>query len=146
MGFDPARDYPLGAKRPDLVRTPGGVPLEDVTLDAVLAGRLDALDVRAGRETLRRQAEIARAAGRVPLAENLERAAELAGVPGDVVLEVYTALRPRRSTADALEAWAERLEREYDAPRTAAWLREARAVYDERNLLALADEPADAVL
>ena len=146
MGFDPARDYPLGATRPDLVRTPNGVPLGDVTLDAVLAGRLDPLDARASGETLRRQAAIALAAGRPPLAETLERAAELTGVPGDVVLEIYTALRPRRSTGDALAARADRHEREYDAPRTAAWLREARAVYEQRGLLALADEPADAVV
>ena len=26
--FDPSRDYPLGTRRPDLVETPGGMPLE----------------------------------------------------------------------------------------------------------------------
>jgi propanediol dehydratase small subunit len=82
------------------------------------------------------QADVARAAGRAQLAENLERAAELAGIPDDELLEIYTALRPRRSTAAELATWAERLET-WDAPRTAAFVREAAAAYAERHLLAV---------
>ncbi len=140
MAFDPTADYPLGSQRPDLVRTPGGLGLEELTLDALRSGRLDASDMRATAETLELQAQVALAAGRVQLAANLERAAELTGVPDEVILEVYTALRPHRSTADELESWAERLEREFQATKTAAYVREARAVYAKRNLLA--DEPA----
>ena len=51
------------------------------------------------------------------------------------MLEVYTALRPRRSTAAELEGWAGQLD-EWDAPLTAAFVREALAVYRERGLLA----------
>ena len=79
--------------------TPGGVPLAEVTLEALRAGRLDAAEIRATPETLRRQSEVARAAGRLPLAASLERAAELAAVPDELLLAVYTALRPRRATA-----------------------------------------------
>ena len=140
MAFDPSADYPLGSRRPDLVRTPGGLGLEELTLDALRSGRLDASEMRATAETLELQAQVALAAGRVQLAANLERAAELTGVPDEVILEVYTALRPHRSTADELESWAERLEREFQATKTAAYVREARAVYAKRNLLA--DEPA----
>jgi len=140
VAFDPTADYPLGSQRPDLVRTPGGLGLEELTLDALRSGRLDASDMRATAETLELQAQVALAAGRVQLAANLERAAELTGVPDEVILEVYTALRPHRSTADELESWAERLEREFQATKTAAYVREARAVYAKRNLLA--DEPA----
>ena len=136
MGFDPNRDYPLGACRPELVRTPAGTPLEEVTLDAARSGRLTGGEIRATPTTLRLQADVARAAGRSQLAENLERASELAAIPDDELLEIYTALRPRRSTAAELEAWAERLE-EWDAPRTAAFVREAAAAYAERSLLAL---------
>jgi propanediol dehydratase small subunit len=136
MAFDPARDYPLGTRRPDLVRTPAGLALDELTVDAVLDGRVDGDDIRATPETLRLQAEVARAAGREPLAANLARAAELAAVPADTLLEIYTALRPHRSSAEALEAWAARLEGEFAAPRTAAFLREAAAVYTERGLLA----------
>ena len=134
MSFDPKRDYPLGTRRPDLVFTPRGVPLGDVTLEALRAGRIDAEEIRATPETLRMQAEVARAAGRDALAENLERAAELAGVPDDLLLAVYTALRPRRATTEELEAWAARLEH-HGAARTAGFVREAAAAYAERGLL-----------
>ena len=140
MAFDPIADYPLGSQRPDLVRTPGGLGLDELTLDALRSGRLDASEMRATGETLELQAQIALAAGRVQLAANLRRAAELTGVPDDVILEVYTALRPHRSTADELESWADRLERDFQAVATAAFVREARVVYEQRNLL-LPDEP-----
>jgi propanediol dehydratase small subunit len=135
VAFDPIRDYPLGARRPDLVTTPAGVPLDGVTLDAVREGAVGADDIRATPQTLRLQAEVAAAAGRTQLAENLERAAELALVPDDVLLEIYTALRPRRATAEELEEWASRLDG-FEAPRTAAFVREAAAAYAERGLLA----------
>lgn len=134
MQFDPS-DYPLGTRRPDLVATPGGMPLHEVTLEAGRAGRLGADDMRATPDTLRLQAEVARAAGRTQLAENLERAAELALVPDDLLLEAYTALRPGRATASELEEWAVRLEG-FEAAKTAAFVREAAAVYEERGLLA----------
>ena len=135
MAFDPIRDYPLGARRPDLVTTPAGVPLDGVTLEAVRAGTVTRGEIRATPQTLRLQAEVAAAAGRTQLAENLERAAELAAVADDVLLEIYTALRPRRATAEELAEWASRLDG-LDAPRTAAFLREAAAAYAERGLLA----------
>jgi propanediol dehydratase small subunit len=141
VAFDPIADYPLGTQRPDLVRTPGGLGLEELTLDALRSGRLDASEMRATAETLELQAQVAFAAGRAQLAANLDRAAELTGVPDEVILEVYTALRPHRSTADELARWADRLERDFQATMTAAFVREARAVYAKRNLL-LPDEPA----
>jgi len=141
VAFDPIADYPLGTQRPDLVRTPGGLGLEELTLDALRSGRLNASEMRATAETLGLQSQVALAAGRTQLAANLERAAELTGVPDEVILEVYTALRPHRSTADELETWADRLERDFQATMTAAFVREAGAVYAKRNLL-LPDEPA----
>lgn len=134
MPFDPKRDYPLGAKRPDLVTTATGRPLAEVTLDALRAGQIEPEETRATPATLRLQAEVALAAGRRPLAESLERAAELAAVPDELLLAAYTALRPRRSSADELEGWAARLEG-LGAPRTAQLVREAAAVYAERGLL-----------
>jgi propanediol dehydratase small subunit len=134
MGFDPTVDYPLGARRPDLVETPSGLALDEVTLVAARNGILVAADVRATAATLERQAAVAHAAGRAQLAENLTRAAELAGVPDDQLLAIYTALRPGRSTAEELESWARRLE-EWEAPQTAAFVREAAAAYAGRGLL-----------
>ncbi|HST24825.1 MAG TPA: diol dehydratase small subunit [Gaiellaceae bacterium] len=136
MGFEPTRDYPLGQRRPDLVSTPGGHSLDEVTLEAVVSGRIGADELRATPETLRRQSAIALAAGRTQLADNLARAAELAVVPAETILEIYTALRPHRSSAGELESWAGRLEGEWDAPLTAAFVREAKDVYAKRGLLA----------
>lgn len=135
MGFDPATDYPIGTVRPELATTPSGLPLAGITLAALREGTLDPSDVRATPETLRRQSEVALAAGRVGLAENLARAAELASVPAELLLEIYTALRPDRSTAGELDEWADRLE-ELSAPLAAAFVREARAAYAARGLLA----------
>jgi propanediol dehydratase small subunit len=135
-GLDPAADYPLAAKRPELVRTPSGSPLEEVTLDALREGRITTGDMRATPETLRRQAAVSRAHGRGQLADGLERAAELTAVPDDVVLDVYTALRPRRASAAELTEWAERLEREFGAAGVASFVREARDAYAARGLLA----------
>ena len=135
MSFDPTRDYPLGTQRPDLVSTPGGLPLADVTLEALRAGRVSADEIRATPETLRMQGAVALAAGRIQLAENFERAAELAAVPDDLLLAVYTALRPGRATEAELEDWAVRLEG-YGSTKTAAFVREAAAAYLDRGLLA----------
>ena len=133
--LDPATDYPLGTRRPDLVRTPSGLPLDRVTLPAARAGELVSPDVRATPETLALQAEVARKAGRPQLADGLERASELASVPDGELLEIYTALRPGRSTPDELEVWAVRLD-ELGARRTASFVREAATVYVERGLAA----------
>lgn len=144
VGFDPSTDYPLGSRRPDLVCTPAGTPLAEVTLEALRAGRIGGEELRVTAETLRRQADVARAAGRDSLADNLARAAELTAVPDDVILDLYTALRPRRSSAAELDGWADRLERTYDAPLVAAFVRDAAAVYEERGLLRTQREHAGA--
>jgi propanediol dehydratase small subunit len=134
--MDPRSDYPLGTRRPDLVETPGGHRLDEITLEAARAGSISGLEIRATPDTLQRQAAIARASGRAPLAENLERAAELARVPDDELLAIYTALRPHRSTAEELEGWAVKLDA-WGAVRTSAFVREAAAAYVERGLLAV---------
>jgi propanediol dehydratase small subunit len=132
MAFDPSSDYPLGARRPDLVRTPGGIALDELELHGE---GVETAELRATPETLRLQAEVAREAGRIQLADNLLRAAELAVLPDETILEIYTALRPRRSSAEELTAWAAQLEG-WGAPVSAAFVREAARVYAERGLLA----------
>jgi propanediol dehydratase small subunit len=135
VAFDPINDYPLGTKRPDLVKTPTGTALAALTLEALREGAIEAPVIRATPETLRLQAEVARATDRTQLAANLERAAELAAVPDDTLLAVYTALRPGRATAAELEQWAGRLEG-HGAAQTAAFVREAAGAYADRGLLA----------
>ena len=139
MDFDPASDYPLGTRRPDLVTTPSGHGLGELTLEAVRAGLIGPEDLRATPETLRRQSAVALAAGRTQLADNLARAAELSTVPSETILAIYTALRPHRSTAEELEAMAERLENELAAPLSAAFVREALGAYAARGLLDTGD-------
>lgn len=131
MAEDVLRRYPLG-RDGDAVRTPGGLRIDELALDDE---RVTAEELRATPETLRLQADVAEAAGRPALAANLRRAAELATVPQDVVLELYTALRPRRSSAVELEEWARRLD-ERGATATATFVREAAEVYAVRGLLA----------
>jgi propanediol dehydratase small subunit len=131
MAEDVLSRYPLGRDGGD-VRTPGGLRLHELALNDP---RVTRDELRATPDTLRLQADVAAASGRAALAANLRRAAELATVPQEVVLELYTALRPRRSTASDLERWAVRLE-EGGAAATAAFVREAAEVYAARGLLA----------
>ena len=100
MSFDPSRDYPLGTSRPDLIRTPGGIPLDEL---ALYDDRVVATELRATPETLRLQAEVARAAGRPQLADNLLRAAELAPLP-DEPEQLATRLRELRASGIAFVA------------------------------------------
>ena len=99
MELDPVPDYPLGTRRPDLVSTPSGLPLDDVTLEAARDGRARGVRrLRATPETLAAAGARSPARpGRTQLADDLERAAELTAVPDDELLEIYTALRPGRS-------------------------------------------------
>jgi propanediol dehydratase small subunit len=117
------------------VRTASGHTLDELSIEALLAGELAAEDLRISGETLHRQAEAADAAGYGQLAENLRRAAELTGISNHEVLDIYNALRPNRRTYDELMILADRLENDLDAPLTAAFVREAAKVYQERGLL-----------
>jgi propanediol dehydratase small subunit len=139
-GLDPRRDFPLATHRSELVRTPTGKRLEELTLDAVLNGDVTAEDLRITPRTLRLQAEIADAVGRPQLAENMRRAGELTAVPDERILEIYNALRPRASTKQELLEIADELESRYSAPKNAALVREAAEVYERRSLLAGAEQ------
>ena len=108
------------------LRLASGRPIEQLSLDRLQAGGLAAEDLGIHADTLREQARIAAQAGFVPLARNLERAAELTGVPDAKILEIYDCLR-RGGPRASLEALAREIELGYGATRTAAFLREAAA-------------------
>lgn len=128
-------DYPLAERRPEVVSGRRGKPLDALTIEAVLAGEVTMEDLRITPQALRQQADIARAAGRPTLAANFERAAELAGIPQDVVMRVYELLRPGRAGSRAeLEEAAAMLRRDHSAPLIAAFVEEAAAVYERRGL------------
>jgi propanediol dehydratase small subunit len=127
--------YPIGECEPDRVRTASGQSLQALSLDKVLAAQVPAGDLSITAETLRLQAQVSRAAGRAPLAENFERAAELVAVPQDFILEVYELLRPGRAAdKSALLAAAAKLRRDYGADRIAAFVEEAAEQYEQRQL------------
>jgi propanediol dehydratase small subunit len=111
-----------------------GRPLERISLEAVLDDELSREDVSIHPDVLRRQAEVAEQHGNPQLGENLRRAAELTALSDAEVLEVYEALRPRRSSPSQLQAIASRLETA-GAVRCAALVREAAEAYDRRGIL-----------
>jgi glycerol dehydratase small subunit/propanediol dehydratase small subunit len=129
------KDYPLAETQPDAVKGRRGKALADITLDAVLAGKVDMDDLRITPDALRSQADIACDAGRPTLARNFERAAELVDVPQDVIMRVYELLRPGRAKSKAELQDAARMMREtYGATGIAAFIEEAAQSYDERGL------------
>jgi propanediol dehydratase small subunit len=131
--LDAKKDYPLGQKRPDLVRSATGLSLNEITLEKAASGKLTFDDVRIRPETLEYQAQICESAGRPHLAKNLRRAAEMTRIPDARVLEIYNALRPYRSTKQELLDIASELENKYQAKICAGFVREAVQVYEKRN-------------
>lgn len=122
-------DYPLSERQPQQLKTPSGLPFNEINLEAVLAGKIQMKDLRVTSEALERQAEIAEAAGRHQLAENLRRAGELARVPEAKILQIYQMLRPGRASKEALMKAAEELESQFQARRCACFVREAVRAY-----------------
>ena len=127
--------YPIAENHPERVRGASGKAFAEITLDSVLEGETGIADLRIAPEALRQQAAIARQAGRDKLAENFERAAEMTALPQEELMAIYDLLRPGRAkSGEALRAAAEKLERDYAAPRLAALIREAASVYERRGL------------
>lgn len=127
--------YPLSATGREAVRTVTGTSISDVTLEAVVAGELGPKDVAVAPETLHLQADFAERGGNPQLAENLRRGAELVAFSDEDLLRFYDMLRPGRSTAEELDSLAETLA-ERGAERCATLVREARAAYVRRGLIA----------
>lgn len=128
-------DYPLYEKHRDIIKTPSGKPLDDVTLDDIANNRIDRKDLRITAEALKMQGDVAGAAGRKTLQMNFDRAAELTKIPDDRLLEMYNALRPYRSTKEELLGIAKELRSDYQATICAAWFEEAADYYASRKKL-----------
>ena len=131
------QDYPLAEQHPDQTMGARGKKLNDITLDAVIAGDVTIEDLRITPAALEAQASVARAAGRPRLADNFQRAAELVNVPQDVVMGIYELLRPGRAKSkQELLAVAEDLRTAHAAPLMADFVAEAAEVYEIRGLFA----------
>jgi len=130
-----AADYPLGVKRKDLLKSPNGIPFEELTLENVEKGKVVFDDFRISPEVLKMQGDIAASAGRTQIALNFGRAAEMTKVPDERILQIYNSLRPHRSTKEELLAVAEELQTKYGACVCADFVREAADVYSRRKLL-----------
>lgn len=128
-------DYPLLEKHPDKLKAMTGRPLEELTIDNVLAGGITMEDGRIHKDTLLMQAEIAQSAGDIQIAANLRRAAELTNVPDDFILKAYNTIRPFRGTMEEILAIADTLEKEYDASETAEFIREAGMILKNSHRL-----------
>ena len=128
-------DYPLAETRSAEIRGQRGKSLDDITLDAVMAGSITMEDLRITPHALDDQAEIARAANRPTLALNFERAAELVNVPQDFIMSTYEMLRPGRAKSkDQLLQVAKTFRQTYKADRMASFIEEAADVYERRGL------------
>jgi propanediol dehydratase small subunit len=115
-------------------RALSGRLLEEITLEAAMAGELGANDLRTHPDALHHQAEIAERGGNPQLADNLRRAAELTAIDDAQLLRIYEALRPGRATRAQLEQLAKELS-DAGASRCSSFVAEALEVYARRGLL-----------
>lgn len=128
-------DYPLAETRSDKIRGQRGKSLDDITLEAAVAGKVTMEDLRITPQALADQAEISRAAKRPTLALNFERAAELVGVPQDFIMSSYEMLRPGRAKSkEQLLGVANTFRQAYKAERMAKFIEEAADIYERRGL------------
>jgi propanediol dehydratase small subunit len=116
-------------------RAMSGREASELSVEGVVGGELGPDDIRISPDTLRHQADVARAHGNPQLAANFERAAELTAFDETEILSLYELLRPGRATAEELRARAEELESR-QAPICAAFVREAATVYERTGLTA----------
>lgn len=130
-------DYPLAETQGARIAGKRGLPLDQITLEAVMAGQITMADLQITPRALRDQAEIAADAARATLALNFRRAAELVEVPQDLIMGTYELLRPGRAKTRAeLTDRAALLRRDYQAHAIADFIDEAAEIYDRRGLFA----------
>ena len=107
---------------------------ESLTVANAVDGKLGLTHLRMDPAVLAQQAVVAEDGGNPQLAENFLRAAEMATMDDEDVMNLYEALRPHRSTGAELEALRVSLERR-GAGRCAELVRQAADAYTRRGLL-----------
>ena len=130
-----AKDYPIAETRPERVLGQRGKPLASLTLEAVMDGNVGMEDLRITPQALLQQAQIAKSVGRTALAGNLERAAEMTGIPQAEVMQIYELLRPGRTKSkQELLDTAQRIRSNHKADLLASFIEEAAEFYEKRGL------------
>lgn len=119
----------------DRPRTRSGLPLDELTVDALRDGTVTPSDLAIHAETLLRQARLADERGYAALARNFRRAAELTRIPDPMLASLYERLRPRRSSYAELLSLAQEMAALHDAPETGSFIRNAAEAYREEGLL-----------
>ena len=127
--------YPLGLYEADTITSKTGKKLSEITLEEIKRGNITAEDIKISPEMLRRQGNVAADHDNPQMQANFERAAELTGVPDDVILTMYNKLRPNRATKEELLLMAKELLEKYHAPHCAKLVLEACEVYERRGIL-----------
>ncbi len=107
---------------------------DHITVGNAVDGKLSLSDLRMDAAVLAHQAVVAEEGGNPQLAENFLRAAEMATMDDEDVMNLYEALRPYRSTAEQLEELRVGLETR-GASRCAALVQQAAEAYARRGLL-----------
>ena len=129
------KDYPIAETQPSKVKGKRGIALSELTMDAVLEGKVALEDLQITPEALLKQAEIAKSVGRATLSGNFERAAEMNKLPNSEVMEIYELLRPGRAgSKSALLEAANKIRSRYSAEGLAEFIEEAAEFYDKRGL------------
>lgn len=128
-------DYPLSKNHQELIFTPTGVNLADITLENIKNKTVSGGDCRTSRQSLLYQADIAEADGNKNLADNFRRAAEMVDIESHRLIEMYNALRPYRSSESELRELVLELRKQYGAEKTADFVEEAMRVLKERKKL-----------
>lgn len=118
---------------PVMRRAMSGRPVDELTVDRICDGELTDADIRIHPATLQHQARMAEDYGNPQLAESLRRGAEMALLDDKELMSIYDALRPGRSSVEALRSIADDLQSR-EMPRCAALVREAADVYAARKL------------
>lgn len=128
-------DYPLMENRPEIIFTPDGTNIKDITLENYSAGKINRNDCRTSRNSLLFQADIARQDGNNHIAKNFERAAEMVGISSERIIEIYNALRPYRSTEEELYEITSELRNQYYAEKVAEFVEDAILIMKKRRKL-----------
>lgn len=130
-----ANDYPLGKNKSQLIFTPGGVNINDITFENLKTEKMKRDDCTVSSDSLLYQAQIAEQDDNRTMADNFRRAAEMVHIESDRIIEIYNALRPYRSTESELLEIVRELRETYNAEKTADFVEEAAGVLKLRKKL-----------